>query len=206
MSDLETLTRQLIRVGVVSDIDEKGVTARVTFDDQDDVTSASLQVIVKNTDENADYWMPDVGEQVLCLFLPVGPQQGFILGSFYDETHIPPANTADKRVIKFKNGTRIENDRGSNLLLVDAVGDVTIKATGTVTIDAPETIITGNAIVKGLLTFLGGMKGSSAGAVAASISGNVNVKNGDIDVDGIKSKGHHHTAQGERADTTKAKA
>ncbi|MEY5371238.1 phage baseplate assembly protein V, partial [Salmonella enterica subsp. enterica serovar Corvallis] len=67
MNDLETLIRQLIRVGVVSDIDEKGVTARVTFDDQDNVTSASLQVIVKNTDENADYWMPDVGEQVLCL-------------------------------------------------------------------------------------------------------------------------------------------
>ncbi|EAT8906211.1 hypothetical protein GVK47_00495 [Salmonella enterica subsp. houtenae serovar 43:z4,z32:-] len=87
MSDLDTLIRQLIRVGVVFDIDEKGVTARVTFDDQDDVTSASLQVIVKNTDENADYWMPDVGEQILCLFLPVGPQQGFILGSFYDETH-----------------------------------------------------------------------------------------------------------------------
>ncbi|EDV5494040.1 phage baseplate assembly protein V, partial [Salmonella enterica subsp. enterica] len=63
MNDLETLIRQLIRVGVVSDIDEKGVTARVTFDDQDNVTSASLQVIVKNTDENADYWMPDVGEQ-----------------------------------------------------------------------------------------------------------------------------------------------
>ncbi|WP_240198326.1 phage baseplate assembly protein V [Salmonella enterica] len=82
MNDLETLIRQLIRVGVVSDIDEKGVTARVTFDDQDNVTSASLQVIVKNTDENADYWMPDVGEQVLCLFFPVGPQQGFILGSF----------------------------------------------------------------------------------------------------------------------------
>ncbi|ECA0345491.1 phage baseplate assembly protein V, partial [Salmonella enterica subsp. enterica serovar Napoli] len=41
MNDLETLIRQLIRVGMVSDIDEKGVTARVTFDDQDNVTSAS---------------------------------------------------------------------------------------------------------------------------------------------------------------------
>ncbi|MEG1688134.1 MAG: phage baseplate assembly protein V [Hafnia sp.] len=206
MSDLDTLIRQLIRVGVVSDIDEKGVTARVTFDDQDDVTSASLQVIVKNTDENADYWMPDVGEQVLCLFLPVGPQQGFILGSFYDETHTPPANTANKRVIKFKNGTRIENDRESNLLLIDAVGDVTVKATGTVTIDAPETIITGNTTVKGLLTFLGGMKGSSTGGAAAKISGNIEVTDGDIDVEGIKSKGHHHDAKGEYAPTTEAKA
>lgn len=209
MSDsdsLQTLVRQLIRVGVVSGFDETGVTARVTFDDQDNVTSASLQVIVKNTDKNADYWMPDIGEQVVCLFLPAGPQQGFILGSFYDDTHTPPANTANKRVVKFQNGTRIENDRESNLLLVDAVGDVTVKATGTVTIDVPETIITGNTTVKGLLTYLGGMKGSSKGGVAADIKGNINVTEGDIDVDGIKSKGHHHDAQGEYAPTTEAKA
>lgn len=205
MSDLDTLIRQLIRVGVVSDIDEKGVTARVTFDDQDDVTSASLQVIVKNTDENADYWMPDVGEQVLCLFLPVGTQQGFILGSFYDETHTPPANTANKRVIKFKNGTRIENDRESNLLLIDAVGDVRVKATGTVTIDAPETIITGNTTVKGLLTYLGGLKGSSKGGNAADIQGGIKVTEGDVVVDGIGVKAHHHIAQGEYAPTTEAK-
>ncbi|EBA9223441.1 phage baseplate assembly protein V [Salmonella enterica] len=206
MNDLETLIRQLIRVGVVSDIDEKGVTARVTFDDQDDVTSASLQVIVKNTDENADYWMPDVGEQVLCLFLPVGPQQGFILGSFYDEMHTPPANTVNKRVIKFRNGTRIENDRESNSLLVDAVGDVTVKATGTVTIDAPETIITGNTTVKGLLTYLGGLKGSSEGGTAADIQGEIKVTKGDVVVDGIGVKKHHHDAQGEHSPTTEAKA
>lgn len=82
MNDLETLLRQTIRVGVVSDIDDGDVTARVTFDDQDNVTSAKLSVIVKNTDKNADYWMPDIGEQVLCIFHPAGPQQGFILGSF----------------------------------------------------------------------------------------------------------------------------
>ncbi|HEB1405345.1 TPA: phage baseplate assembly protein V [Escherichia albertii] len=206
MNDLETLLRQTIRVGVVSDINDGDVTARVTFDDQDNVTSAKLSVIVKNTDKNADYWMPDIGEQVLCIFHPAGPQQGFILGSFYDETQKPPSNTVNKRVIRFNNGTRIEIDRESNLLLVDAIGDVTVKATGTVTIDAPETIITGNATVEGLLTFKGGMKGSSAGGVAATISGDVKVVGGDIDVDGIKSKGHHHTAQGEYAPTTEAQA
>ena len=45
MNDLETLLRQTIRVGVVSDIDDGDVTARVTFDDQDNVTSAKLSVI-----------------------------------------------------------------------------------------------------------------------------------------------------------------
>ncbi|EMD4144469.1 phage baseplate assembly protein V, partial [Salmonella enterica] len=137
---------------------------------------------------------------------PVGPQQGFILGSFYDETHTPPSNTANKRVIRFRNGTRIENDRESNSLLVDAVGDVTVKATGTVTIDAPETIITGNTTVKGLLTYLGGLKGSSEGGTAADIQGEIKVTKGDVVVDGIGVKKHHHDAQGEYAPTTEAKA
>lgn len=204
--DVEKVLFQLVRVGIVSSIDEKAVTARVTFDDQDDLTTFDLSILVKNTDKNADYWMPDVGEQVLCLFLPVGIQQGWILGSFYDETHTPPASTADKRVIRFKNGTRIENDRASNQLVVDAVGDVTIKATGTVTINAPETIITGNATVKGVLTYLNGMKGSSERGAAAVLQGDVNVRGGELAVDGIGVKAHHHKAQGSTSDTTTAKA
>lgn len=201
-----------MRIGIVSGIDEKSVTARVTFDDQDNVTSASLLVIVKNTDENADYWMPDIGEQVLCLFLPVAGQQGFILGSFYDDNHEPPSDSADKRVVRFKNGTTIENDRANNLFTVDAVGDVLVKATGKVTVDTPETVITGNVLIKGtatvekLLTFNGGMKGKSSGGDAANIEGGINVASGDVVVDGIGVKKHHHDAQGATAPTSEAKA
>ncbi|STL59961.1 Phage P2 baseplate assembly protein gpV [Escherichia coli] len=76
-------------------------------------------------------------------FIPQGRNKVLFLVVFYDETQKPPSNTVNKRVIRFNNGTRIEVDRESNYSLVDAVGDVTVKATGTVTIDAPETIITG---------------------------------------------------------------
>lgn len=212
--NVEKVLSQLVRVGVVSSIDEKAVTARVTFDDQDNLTSFNLSVLVKNTDQNADYWMPDIGEQVLCLFLPVGVQQGWILGSFYDETHTPPAATANHRVVRFRNGTTITNDRENNLFSLDAKGDVEITATGKVTvtapkviIDAPETEITGNTLVKGKLTYQGGMAGSGGtGGVAAEITGNVTVRGGDIDVDGIKAKRHYHIAQGANAATTEAKA
>jgi len=204
---------QLVRVGVVSSIDESAVTARVTFDDQDDLTSYNLSVVVKNTDKNADYWMPDIDEQVVCLFLPLGVQQGWILGSFYDETHKPPSNTADRRVVRFGNGTTVANDRANNLFSLDAQGDVVVTATGTVTIkapkviiDAPETEITGNTLVKGKLTYQGGMSGSGGEGAAAEIQGNVKVSGGELDVDGIGVKQHHHDAQGANSPTSKAKA
>lgn len=212
MSDVENILSQIVRVGIVSSINSKKVTARVTFSDQDDLTSYPLSVLVKNTDKNADYWMPDVGEQVLCIFLPVGIKQGWILGSFYDDTHIPPSNTEDKRVIKFGNGTVITNDRAANLLDINAQGDVSISATGTITlkagvkviIETPETEITGNAVVKGILTYCGGMVGSG-GKTTASITGSVTVTGGDVSVDGIGLKAHHHVAQGEYSATTSAK-
>jgi phage baseplate assembly protein gpV len=37
-----------------------------------------------------------------------------------------------------------------------------------------------------------------------AISGSVKVTGGDVIVDGIGAKSHHHTAQGERAPTTSA--
>lgn len=211
--NVERALSQLVRVGIVSSLDEKAVTARVTFDDQDDLTSFNLSVMVKNTDKNADYWMPDIGEQVVCLFLPIGAQQGWILGSFYDETHTPPASTGNQRVVRFGNGTTITQDREANLFKLEATGDVEVIATGTVTIksqkvilDTPETEVTGNALIKGKLTYQGGLAGSGGSGAAAEIAGDVKVTGGDIDVDGIKSKGHHHIAQGANANTTEAKA
>ncbi|EJA4992605.1 phage baseplate assembly protein V, partial [Salmonella enterica] len=56
------------------------------------------------------------------------------------------------------------------------------------------------------LTYLGGLKGSSKGGTAADIQGEIKVTKGDVVVDGIGVKKHHHDAQGEYAPTTEAKA
>nr|WP_307833679.1 hypothetical protein [Candidatus Symbiopectobacterium sp. 'North America'] len=47
-------------------------------------------------------------------------------------------------------------------------------------IDAPEMEVTGNLLVKGMLTYQGGMAGSGGNGTAATIQCNVSVQ-GDID-------------------------
>lgn len=65
----------MIRVGKVSSIDVSIGAARVAFPDTGTV-SKELPVL-----KNA--WPLQVGQQVFCLFLPTGYQQGVILGTFY---------------------------------------------------------------------------------------------------------------------------
>ncbi|WP_145561211.1 phage baseplate assembly protein V [Yersinia mollaretii] len=211
--DVERILSQLVRVGMVTAVDARAVTARVIFDDQDEVVSHNLSVVVKNTAPNADYWMPDINEQVLCLFLPVGIEQGWVLGSFYDETTSPPASSGDSRTVRFGDGTTVSYDRKSKRLIVDAAGDVNLTATGnvvikstqTISIDAPDTVITGNTLIKGKLTFMNGVSGRGGEKNTMAITGSLAVTGGDVIVDGISTKSHHHIAQGEHARTTSAK-
>ncbi len=91
MFDNHTEVPQFIRVGKVSSVNRNNCTARVFFEDRDDVVSHDLRVIVKNTMNKKDYWLPDVDEQVVCIFLPNGEETGFIIGSVYSDVDRPPA-------------------------------------------------------------------------------------------------------------------
>ncbi|WP_421663662.1 hypothetical protein [Lysinibacillus telephonicus] len=101
MFDNHTEVPQFIRVGKVSSVNRNNCTARVFFEDRDDVVSHDLRVIVKNTMNKKDYWLPDVDEQVVCIFLPNGEETGFIVGSVYSDVDRPPAeisNAGEERI------------------------------------------------------------------------------------------------------------
>lgn len=100
----------LVKVGKVSSVDAGKRKARVTFEAENDMVSGWLIVIQHydadiyiepdgghghtdsmggacseqpnhdHTRSNVTYWMPKVGDTVLCLFLPVPGGDGFILG------------------------------------------------------------------------------------------------------------------------------
>jgi phage gp45-like len=92
-------------------------------------------------------------------------------------------------------------------------GNMSVTTNGTtyvksssVTVDAPTTHVTGAMTVDGALTFKGGMNGSGGTGATMQLQGSVQVTGGDVTVDGIGVKSHHHTAQGANAATTASQA
>ena len=140
IAQLESQMANLMRVGTVSSIDDANETARVAFSERDNLVSYDLPVMVRNTLKNKDYWMPDVGETVLCCFLPIGMEAGFVMGGFYTDGVPKPADTVNKRVTKYEDGTTITYDRSQHLLTVDVPadgGEVVVNAHTKVTVVSP---------------------------------------------------------------------
>lgn len=130
--------KNIIRIGRVSSIDVNTNTARVAFSDKDDLVSDNLMIVNRGSMVDKDYWTPDIDEQVICLMQPnasgKGLNDGFILGSFFSAEDPPQESSANVRAVKFSDGTVVKHDRSTGNLTVNATGDISIVAGGTVTI------------------------------------------------------------------------
>ena len=198
---MATVTRQ---VGTVSAVDADKVQARVRLPECDNLRTHWLNVLQRNTQNNKDYWLPDIGEQVEVL-LDANGEDGVILGSVYSSVDKPPFSDKNVRGTVYADGAEFSYNRDTHTLTVrggiehiriECQADVTVK-TPKVTIDAPETEITGNLLVGGKLTYERGMAGSGGNGAAASIQGNVEVNGnvhstGSMLSDGPNSNHHGH--------------
>jgi phage baseplate assembly protein gpV len=109
-AEIESTLEQIVRVGTVSSINTANRTARVKFTHLGDMVSGNLRVMQQyacdvhvepdNDHAHTDsmdgststipkhnhpgtyttYWMPKVGDTVICLYLPVFNGDGVILG------------------------------------------------------------------------------------------------------------------------------
>ncbi|MBQ8699010.1 MAG: phage baseplate assembly protein V [Schwartzia sp.] len=106
-----------IFIGIVSQYGKTLGTVIVTRPDQDDRTSAELYVISRCTKDTKDYWMPDIGEAVMCILLPnasgKGPGEGFVIGAHYSEVDAPAETDTSVRSIRYKDGSYIVNNNGA---------------------------------------------------------------------------------------------
>lgn len=208
------------KIGEVSSINPVKCTARVIFDDENSMVSYDLPIMQRNSYGNCDYQMPDIGEDVLCLFRSDGFEDGVIIGSFYSGEVTPPESNADRRTVVFKDGTRICYDRAAHTLTVTIAGTeivfdqqkgsitvpdsvtvncttATIHASKSVTIDAPDTFFTGNITVQGLIAGQGGFTVTGGGGVVANCDIQLNgtlTATGDVVASGISLNSHTHTA------------
>lgn len=126
------LSRNLIRVGFVNSINAKKGTVQVLFPDKDNKVSNNLPLL------SYEYHMPKVEDQVICLFLGNGLENGFCLGKFYSDINPPPQDDEKYYRKQFSDGTHIEYDKDQRKLKISAekplqiVGDLRIQGNLTV--------------------------------------------------------------------------
>jgi len=119
VKQLEATVNQIIRKGVVQQTYPERGTARVVLPDADGLVTYELQVLFKRTVDNKDYDMPDIGEQVVCLFLPNGREQGFVIGSPYSTVDQVPMISQEKKHYLWKDGAFFTYDREFHYGILD---------------------------------------------------------------------------------------
>jgi phage baseplate assembly protein V len=133
----------VFRVGIVKSQDVQNARVRVTFPDRNQLTSWWLPVGQRGCQNDKDFWMPDVGEQVVC-DMDERDEDGVVLCAIYSSADTPPAGmTSDKRHLTVKDNATFEYDRHTHALAVAIPngGTVNITANGaTIQIDASGNI------------------------------------------------------------------
>ena len=185
MSDVQDVLAQTIRVGFVTARQPEKMRVQVELRDTvtQPLTSAWLPVLCPRASGDLAYDLPDVGDQVLCLFLPYGLEQGFVLGAMYGKAS-PPVASGDKWHRKFSDGTVLEYDRVAHKLTAQVQGDVAVTATGGVSVHSAASLT--------LMAPAMQLGGTGGGTTKAAMQGTFRLQDGDIIVEGISFLHHVH--------------
>lgn len=154
---------RILMVGKISAINEQEGTARVLLEDKDEMTTKEIPLLFLHTLGMKVYAMPEIGEEVLCLFLSNGLEEGFILGSYYNEPTPPPVKDKQIKIIQFPNGDFVKYQDGK--MEVKASKEV-ILTSASVKIQADHMQVQGEMIVSGSVkapTFVGNLNGLARG-------------------------------------------
>jgi phage baseplate assembly protein gpV len=104
------------REGTVTEVFPERHSARVKFNDLDNLVSAEMPVLTLAAGKNKSYWLPDIDEKVVCLMASNSGQSGggYIIGSLYTGKNKPAEKTADIYALKFSDNASISYKRGNN--------------------------------------------------------------------------------------------
>jgi phage baseplate assembly protein gpV len=111
------------RVGLVVERDTARGAVRVQFPERDQLVSWWLPVVVAKTQDDKLLWLPDEGEQVVCLM----DEAGVVLGAIYSAADAVPVESTEKFHLAFKDGTKAEYDRELHVMRVDYADEAAVK-------------------------------------------------------------------------------
>src|SRR5437879_5875749 len=115
-----------LRLGIVKEQNPSLGRLRVVFAEFDQMLSYWLPVVVPKAQDDKVYWLPDIGEQVVCL-MDARDEAGVVLGAIYSKADTTPVQSADKFHLGFKDGTALEYDRAAHVLAINFEDSTEIK-------------------------------------------------------------------------------
>lgn len=143
-SELERRISEVLRVGVVSEVQpEKGL-CRVSFGER---VSPLSPWFAPRAGKDREFWHPDVGEQAVY-FSPYGDgSEGFVLpGIFSNKMPLPDGAREGLHIIEYEDGARIEVDRKEHVVEIkDSYGSYIRMEDGDILIQATRELLLNDA-------------------------------------------------------------
>jgi phage baseplate assembly protein V len=198
--DLIDLLRRLenmIRIGTIIDVDLSGEIPlyRVETGELETDWIAATTQRAGTAKKSHPY---TISEQVV-LMAPSGDMGAAMISHALNSDANPsPDNHQTRDRTTYPDGAVIEYNPESGELKAAGIKTATIQASVLVTIDSPESKFTGNveidgnALVKQVLTYKGGLTNGDSGA-STTIKGNIDHSDGDLRSNGIVVHSHHHS-------------
>lgn len=196
MDDIADLIRRLeslIRYGTIAEVQMVPPRVRVK---SGGLTTIWRPWISLRAGDTTEWDPPTVGEQ--CVFFsPSGePTTGFALVGLFSDAHPAPSSSPDERVRDYPDGARITYNHATGALSATGIKTALVQAAEKCTVDCPESEFTGNVLVRGTLTYLGGLNNAGTGS-GATISGPIDhdgdlTNTGSISSNGVVLDSHRH--------------
>ena len=189
LKDLESNRGASLRWGTVTEVDERAGSARVQIADADGLVTMPLRVLQHRTLKDQHQELPDVGEQVACIFSGQGFEQGVVLGAIYSDKDASPGRPPHVWFRKFEDGTELEYDRACRRLTAKLKGDAEVEADGHIYAKAMREVVIESAertLIKAPHIHLAGklcMTDADGRAGEGDMYGNYRVREGGIKVD-----------------------
>ncbi|HDR2471530.1 TPA: phage baseplate assembly protein V [Enterobacter soli] len=193
LQEIARAIRNLIRTGIVSDVDPDEGLCRVQTGG---MQTTWLNWLTCRAGRSRVWWAPSIGEQVLILAIGGELDTAFVLPGIFSDDHPAPSASPDALHVSFPDGAVIEYEPESGALTVSGIitADITasdsitatvpvvlVKAETRITFDSPEVVCT-NKLITGSLEVQKGGK----------MTGDIEHTGGKLTSNGVQVDDHDH--------------
>lgn len=142
LSELSRAVRDIIRIGVVAEVDTTLGLCRVQ---SGELVTDWLHWLTSRAGSSRTWWAPSVGEQVLLLSLGDELDTGLVLPGIYSDDFPAPSASPQAYHVSFSDGAVLEYEQETGALTVSGVQTADISAATSISATAPNVTVTASS-------------------------------------------------------------